>query len=154
MQRLLPLSAILALCACAPAVTHTETTPTHPAPIAEKSDALYRELGTDAGIARLVDATLARVHADLHIDLLFENHDLIDLRRLLIEQICAASGGPCTYTGRSMEETHSGMNLTNEDFDAFVGDLVAAMNDVKLPAATQQKVLGLFGPMRKDVVGQ
>ncbi|MCB1572324.1 MAG: group 1 truncated hemoglobin, partial [Xanthomonadales bacterium] len=99
------------------------------------------------GIERLVDASLARVHADLRINLFFENTDLADLRRLLIEQICAASGGPCVYTGRSMEEAHSGMNLSDEDFDAFVEDLVAAMDEVALAASTQQQVLGLFGPM-------
>jgi len=154
MQRLILLFAILVTCACAPSPRRPVGPATNTAPPAAKSDGLYRELGGNVGIARLVDATLARVHGDLHIDLLFENHDLDDLRRLLIEQICAASGGPCTYTGRSMEEAHSGMNLTDEDFDAFVRDLVGAMNDVKLSASAQQKVLGLFGPMRKDVVGQ
>jgi hemoglobin len=154
MQHLIVLIAILALSACAPAPRRTDPAAPTKATPSVKADALYRELGGEDGIARLVDATFVRVHGDLHIDLLFENHDLVDLRRLLIEQICAASGGPCTYTGRSMEEAHSGMNLTDEDFDAFVRDLVGAMNDVKLSAAAQQKVLGLFGPMRKDVVGQ
>lgn len=133
------------LCGCA------STPPPSPAP---PSDALYRSLGSTAGIERLVDATLARVHADLRINLFFENTDLADLRRLLIEQICSASGGPCVYTGRSMEEAHSGMNLSDEDFDAFVEDLVAAMNEVAVSAPTQQQVLGLFGPMKPDIVGQ
>ena len=53
---------------------------------------------------------------------------MADLRRLVIEQLCAATGGPCTYTGRSMEEAHSGLNLTDADFDAFVDDLVRAMD--------------------------
>jgi hemoglobin len=121
---------------------------------AKASDELYRALGGEAGIARVVDAALAEVHNDLRINILFEKTDLADLRRLLIEQICAATGGPCTYTGRSMEEAHSGLNLTDADFDAFVDDLVRAMNATKVPPERQKQLLDLLGPMRPEVVGQ
>jgi hemoglobin len=136
--------AALALAACASA----------PQKAARPNDALYQALGAQAGVERLVDAALKHVHGDLRINVFFETTDLADLRRLLIEQICAASGGPCTYTGRSMEEAHSGMNLSDADFQAFVEDLVAAMNEVALSADAQQQVLGLFGPMKPQVVGQ
>ncbi len=153
MQKSVLFAAILALTACvtpAPRTANPVADTAHATP----SDALYRALGRADGVAHLVDAALARIHADLHINLFFEHTDLADLRRLLIEQICAASGGPCTYTGRSMEEAHSGMNLNEADFTAFVEDLVAAMNEVKLAAATQQQVLALFSPMRGQIVGQ
>ncbi|RYD16353.1 MAG: group 1 truncated hemoglobin [Lysobacteraceae bacterium] len=115
---------------------------------------LYDDLGGTAGIERVVDATLAIVHADPHINLFFENSDIPDLRRLLVEQICAASGGPCEYTGRTMEEAHSGMGLTDEDFDRFVADLVAAMDGLAVPKPLQQRLLALLGPMRPEIVGQ
>lgn len=115
---------------------------------------LYQRLGGAAGVEAVVDASLKRIHDDLRINIFFENSDLADLRRLLIEQICAATGGPCTYSGRSMEEAHSGMNLTDRDFDVFVEDLVAAMTEVKVSPDLQQEVLALFGPMRPQVVGQ
>jgi hemoglobin len=153
MRTVLLFAAILTLAACATPPPRAAKATTGSTPAAA-SDALYRALGADAGIARLVDAALTRIHGDLRINIFFEHTDLPDLRRLVIEQICAASGGPCTYSGRSMEEAHSGMNLSNADFDAFVGDLVAAMNEVKLAPATQQQVLALFGPMRTQVVGQ
>lgn len=153
MQKTVLFAAILALAACATPAPRTAK-PVAATAHATPSDALYRALGGADGIARLVDAALARIHADLHINLFFEHTDLADLRRLLIEQICAASGGPCTYTGRSMEEAHSGMNLNEADFTAFLEDLVAAMNEVKLAPATQQNVLTLFSPMRGQIVGQ
>jgi hemoglobin len=132
------------LCGCASA----------PPQNVERPDSLYRALGEGPGVERLVDAALTRIHADLRINLFFENTDLPDLRRLLIEQICEASGGPCTYTGRSMEEAHSGMYLSEEDFGVFVEDLVAAMNDVGVDAQSQQAVLGLFGPMKPQIIEQ
>jgi hemoglobin len=53
-----------------------------------------------------------------------------------------------------MEEAHSGLNLTNADFDAFVDDLVHAMNSTKVPPDLQKQLLDLLGPMRPQVVGQ
>jgi len=153
MKRYSPLL-FLVLAACAAPAPRPAANRAAPSAPAAAADALYRALGSEAGVARLVDAALARIHADLRINLFFENTDLADLRRLLIEQICAASGGPCSYTGRSMEEAHSGMNLSEADFAAFVEDLVAAMDEVRLAAPTQHQVLALFGPMQAQIVGQ
>src|SRR5690242_6659045 len=131
------------------------TTPPKPAPSASPhGDALYRALGGQEGIGKVVDTALVEIHNDKRIAFFFEKTDLADLRRLLVEQICAATGGPCTYSGRSMEEAHSGLNLTNADFDAFVEDLVHAMNSTKVPPDWQKQLLDLLGPMRPQVVGQ
>ncbi|GMV29882.1 MAG: hypothetical protein AMXMBFR59_20070 [Rhodanobacteraceae bacterium] len=144
MKMLLPglFAVLLGACAAAPQKT------------AVNDATLYQRLGGATGVEAVVDASLKRIHDDLRINIFFENSDLADVRRLLIEQICAATGGPCTYTGRSMEEAHSGMNLTDTDFDAFVEDLVAAMTEVKVSPELQQEVLALFGPMQSQVVGQ
>ena len=117
-------------------------------------DALYHDLGEMEGITKVVDLFFQRINNDARINTLFLKVDHNDLRRLVIEQFCAASGGPCTYTGRSMEESHSGLNLTNKDFDAFVGDLVDAMNDANVTKPAQKKLLAILGPMRPQVVGQ
>lgn len=158
MKRLAFAAATLLLSACASHAPHHDgaaaTTAATTTTASAAPDAMYRSLGGNDGIATLVDAALTHIHSDLRINIFFEKTDLADLRRLLIEQICAATGGPCTYTGRSMEEAHSGMNLTDADFTAFVEDLVAAMNEVKLAPEKQKAVLGLFGPMKPQVVGQ
>jgi hemoglobin len=117
-------------------------------------DALYRELGGTAGISRVVDAFFLRINSDARINTLFVHVDHNDLRRLVIEQLCQATGGPCVYSGRSMEDAHSGLNLRDADFDAFVGDLAAAMGDVHVAKASQEKLLALLAPMRPQVVGQ
>ena len=138
--------ALLSLAACA------MTTSKPAAPPAK--DAFYRELGGTPGITAVVDAFLVRLNGDARINTLFRNVDHNDLRRLVIEQLCEATGGPCKYTGRSMEEAHSGLNLTNADFDAFVEDLKAAMNELKVAQASQKKLIGLLAPMRPEVVGK
>ena len=117
-------------------------------------DSLYRELGGTEGITKVVDLFLARVDKDLRINIFFEKTDHKDLRNLVIAQLCQATGGPCTYTGRTMEEAHSGLNLTDADFSAFVEDLIGTMNDAKVPKATQDKLIALLVPMKPQVVGQ
>jgi hemoglobin len=118
------------------------------------SGSLYRELGGKEGISKVVDLFLAKVDNDLRINLFFEKTDHKDLRNLVIEQFCQASGGPCVYSGRSMEEAHSGLNLTDADFAAFVEDLITALDELKVPKASQDQLLALLGPMKPQVVGQ
>lgn len=117
-------------------------------------DAFYQELGGTEGITKVVDNFLRRINNDARINTLFRTVDHNDLRRLVIEQLCEATGGPCKYTGRSMQEAHSGLNLTNADFDAFVQDLKAAMTELKVPNLSQQKLIGLLAPMKPQIVGQ
>ena len=119
-----------------------------------KPTTLYDELGGTAAITKVVDAFLTRINHDARINTLFAKTDHNDLRRLVIEQLCEATGGPCKYTGRSMEEAHSGLNLTNADFSAFMGDLVAAMDDLKVPLEQQNKLIALLAPMKPQIVGQ
>jgi len=140
--------ALLALTACA----GTQEKPA--AATAATAKTLYDELGGKEAITKVVDVFLARINGDARINTLFAKTDHNDLRRLVIEQLCEATGGPCKYTGRSMEEAHSGLNLTNADFSAFMGDLVAAMDDLKVPLAQQNKLIALLAPMKPQIVGQ
>jgi hemoglobin len=51
-----------------------------------------------------------------------------------------------------MQETHDGMGVTAGEFDALVEDLVATLNAFDVPAAEQQELLGILGPLRSDIV--
>jgi hemoglobin len=119
-----------------------------------RDDSLYRALGERAGIARTVDAILLRVLADARINELFSATDPAQLAPLLVEQICEAAGGPCQYSGRSMEETHTGLNITDAQFAAFVEDTVAGMNAEKVPAEAQARLLETLGAMKPQIVGR
>ncbi|MBD8524256.1 group I truncated hemoglobin [Pseudomarimonas arenosa] len=115
---------------------------------------LYDQVGGEAGVAAVVDGLLHRVHGDSRLNGLFETTDLEDLRRLVNEQLCEALGGPCVYSGRSMEDAHSGLAITDQEFDWFVEHLVAAMNHAGVQSKHQSAILAVLGPMRPQVVGQ
>ncbi|MGH7232310.1 MAG: group I truncated hemoglobin [Nitrospiraceae bacterium] len=113
---------------------------------------LYERLGKQEAIVAVVDDFVGRVANDTRINGKFANANIPRLKVLLVEQICAASGGPCTYTGRDMKTTHVGMNITSEQFDALVGDLVATLNKFKVPEREKNELLSVLGPMKKDIV--
>ncbi len=117
---------------------------------AEKS--LFDRLGGKPAITAVVDDFVGRVAADSRINGKFANADIPRLKMLLVEQICQASGGPCTYTGRSMKATHAGMGVSSGDFDALVGDLVTTLNKFKVPEREKNELLGALGPMKGDIV--
>lgn len=117
-----------------------------------KDDSLYRDLGEQAGITRIVEGMLLNIAADPRIVRHFENIDIVRLRDKLVEQICVEAGGPCTYTGDSMEESHKGQNLTPSDFNALVENLQDAMSTQGVPMPAQNRLLARLAPMRAQVI--
>ncbi len=113
---------------------------------------LYKRLGKKEAITAVVNDFVGRVADDGRINGKFAQANIPRLKAMLVEQICAASGGPCTYTGRDMKTTHTGMAITNEQFDALVGDLVTTLNKFNVPEREKKELLGALGPMRKDIV--
>ncbi len=122
------------------------------APAPQKS--LYDRLGGQPAITAVVDDFVGNVAADSRINGFFAKTDIPRLKRLLVEQLCAGTGGPCTYTGRSMPEAHRGMHITDAQFGALVEDLQKSLNKFKVPEKEQSDLLAILGPMKPSIVGQ
>jgi hemoglobin len=121
--------------------------------VEEKKAPLFDRLGGLEGITKVVDLFLANVLADERINARFQNADGARLRQMLIDQICAATGGPCAYTGKNMQEAHAGMKITEDEWNALVEDLVKALDAAGVGAAEKEELLGALGGMKGDVVG-
>ena len=116
------------------------------------ADDLYRDLGGDEGVTRIVDAFLVHLAEDELVVDTFADTDIAEFRRLMIEQLCDLSGGPCTYGGRTMAESHAGMGVTPAMFNALVADFIDAMDDAGVPQGAQNRLLGRLAPMYGDIV--
>ena len=113
---------------------------------------LFDRLGGKDAVVAVIDDFVGRAAADSRINGKFARTDVPRLKAMLVEQVCAATGGPGPYTGRGMRDTHDGMGVTAGEFDALVADLVATLDAFKVPAAEQQELLGILGPLRSDIV--
>jgi len=113
---------------------------------------LYDRLGGKPAISAVIEQFVANVAGDSRINGRFSTTDIPRLKANLVDQVCMATGGPCNYKGRDMKTTHAGMKISNSDFGALVEDLVKALDTFKVPAREKNELLGLLGPMKKDIV--
>lgn len=119
---------------------------------AEAPKKLFDRLGGKPAVEAVIDDFLGRVAGDETINSGFAVGHVPRLRQRLVELVCSATGGPCTYSGRDMGTAHAGMKITNAQFDSLVGHLVATLDKFKVPAQEKGELLGLLGPMRGSIV--
>lgn len=118
---------------------------------------LYARLGEKPAIEVVIDKFLANVVADARINARFAHLDdkgVAHLREMLVDQVCNATGGPCEYKGKSMLESHTGMNITEDEFGALVEDLIKALDEAGVAAADRDELIGALGGMKGDIVGR
>ena len=126
--------------------------------LAPKPEAtLYEQLGGKSAIQAVVNDFIDRVGADPRItnEKVKARLGAIHIPALKVHvtnQVCAAAGGPCEYTGRDMISTHAGLEITNAEFDYVVDDLVTTLDRYKVPEREKSEVLALLAPMRGDIV--
>ena len=119
---------------------------------AHAEDALFAEMGGQAGIDKIVEASVDNYLADGRIKAIFDESNIDRLRAEFKVQFCQVAGGPCDYKGHDMAAAHRGLHLTNADFNAVVEDLQDAMDRVGVPFAVQNRFLARLAPMQHQVV--
>ncbi|WP_241762250.1 group I truncated hemoglobin [Euryhalocaulis caribicus] len=120
---------------------------------AQAADAtLYEDLGGADAVERIAHGAIDRSVADPRIGHTFENSNVDRVKRLLTEQICDLTGGPCEYSGQTMEASHKGLALDTADFNALVENLQDAMDEEGVGFRTQNRLLAILAPMHRDVV--
>ena len=72
----------------------------------------------------------------------------------LADQICDATGGPCSYLGRDMKTAHKGMKISEAEWNATVENLVKALDKNNVGARSKSELLGALAPMKAEIVGQ
>jgi truncated hemoglobin YjbI len=118
---------------------------------------LFSRLGGRDAIVAVVDEFVATVAADSRINSFFgptasNPQRLAAFKANLVDQICMATGGPCTYKGQDMKAAHRGMMIGDAEFYALVDDLVKALDRFKVPLEEKAALLAILSPMRGDIV--
>ena len=118
---LLVLLATLGLTACA-------SMSSEPAP------SLYRRLGGREGIAGVVDTFVTNALADPRIGPAFKALPAAKvgpLKSNIADFICENTGGPCSYLGRTMKESHKGLGLGTHVANASTAGSTCPPSNVK-----------------------
>jgi len=118
---------------------------------------LYKRLGGREGIALVVGDFVTNMGGDSRVNARFKDMKGPEIEKLksnLADQICDATGGPCSYLGRDMKTTHKGMKITDSEWNATVENLVKALDKNKVDPKDKTELLGVLAPMKADIVGQ
>ena len=118
---------------------------------------LYKRLGGREGIAIVVGDFTANMAGDARVNERFKGAKPAELEKFksnLADQICEATGGPCSYLGKDMKTAHTGMKISEGEWTATVENLVKALDKNNVDTKSKGELLGAIGPMKKDIVGQ
>ncbi|MEY4563701.1 MAG: hypothetical protein RLZZ618_2978 [Pseudomonadota bacterium] len=146
----------IAVAACAglgfAALPSIAQTPAASAATPAGSDALYQQLGGQAGLVRLMDDFMVRLLADTRMNPFFKEVDHKHVKAQLVAQFCEVSGGPCVRKGPDMTKAHAGMDINKNNFNALVEVLQLSMDAQGIPFRTQNQLLAKLAPMHREII--
>ena len=124
-------------------------------PVRAQEKSLYERVGGYNALAAVVDDFIGRLVADKQFEKFFRGFSIDSKKRIrqhILDQFCAATGGPCVYTGRDMKTTHGGLGITEADWDAAAKHLAASLDKFKVPEKEKGEVLAFVTTLKKDIV--
>jgi len=128
-----------------------------PQAVAQQEKSLYQRLGGYDALAAVTDDFLGRLATDSQLKRFFVGHNkegITRIRQHVIDFLCVATGGPCDYTGQDMKTAHTGLGISEDDWNASVRDLVATLDKFKVPDKEKNEVLGAISQLKSDIVGR
>jgi hemoglobin len=124
----------------------------------DKKPSLYERLGGAYKIAAIVDDFIERIIADPRLNenprLKAANHrdSAAGFKYLVTEMMCWATGGPQTYSGRSMADSHRHLNITEDEWNSFVDDFRQTLGKYEVGAQEQRELMTLIEMSRAQIV--
>jgi len=119
---------------------------------------LYDRLGGVYSIATVVEDFIDRIMVDPRLNAnprVDEAHHRVSpagFKYLVTEMVCWATGGPQTYTGRSMRDSHQDLMITADEWEAFLDDLQQTLDKFGVPQAEQAELKAIVDSTRADIV--
>lgn len=137
-----------------------------PSPVASMKDqeggkTLYERLGGEAALQAVVDDFVGRAAANPKVNFTRKGtekewtpsaENVAKLKAHLVQFLSTATGGPHKYEGRAMKPVHSGMGITEAEFGALAGDLIASLDKFKVPQKERDELIAIVASTRKDIV--
>ena len=122
---------------------------------AQNKNSLYKRLGGYDALAAVTDEFIKALATDPKLGRFFvgaSDNSKMRIRQLVVDQLCAATGGPCIYIGRDMKSSHKGLGITEEDWNIAVNHLVKTLTKFKVPEKEQKEVAAALMGLKADIV--
>jgi hemoglobin len=122
---------------------------------AQNNNSLYKRLGGYDALAAVTDDFITALATDKTLGRFFvgaSDNSKMRIRQLVIDQLCAATGGPCVYIGRDMKTSHKGLGITEDDWNIAVKHLVNTLNKFKVPEKEQKELASALMTLKADIV--
>lgn len=113
---------------------------------------LYERIGGADVMTAVVSDTIDVLAASADGRRSFDRVKLDRVKRHVVEQFCALSGGPCVYRGDDMRLAHGGLAITEREFNAIVQILRDALVRHGVGEREKNELLRLLAPMKRDIV--
>ena len=121
----------------------------------QESQSLYKRLGGYDALAAVTDDFIKGLATDKQLSRFFSGVSTDSqkrIRQLVLDELCAATGGPCIYIGRSMKTVHAGLGITEDDWNISVKLLTGTLNKFKVGKAEQDDLLKILTTLKPDIV--
>ena len=73
-------------------------------------------------------------------------------RQLLVDQVCQLAGGPCLYIGRDMKTAHTGLRITEAEWNISIDYTRQALQNHRVGKSEAEEVIELFQRYKNDIV--
>jgi hemoglobin len=113
---------------------------------------IYEAIGGSTAVPAVVDDFYDRVLGDPRLAPYFAGTEVQRIKTHQRAFIAAAIGGPDAYRGRTIAAAHSGLGISDADFDLVVSHLVATLQSLGVAAETISAIGALLSPLRSDIV--
>jgi hemoglobin len=136
---------------------HSAPSPGASATPAPTPTALYQRLGGYEAIAAVTDDFLARMLGDPKMVPYFEQLDQKGkqrVRQMIVDQLCALTGGPCVYVGADMPTAHKGLHITETAFTVAARYLGQSLDHFKVAQKEKTELLTIVAGTKNDIVNR
>lgn len=115
---------------------------------------LYERLGGKPALEAVVGELWNITSKDARINKYFANTKPEVFGSQLVDFLCQASGGPCQYKGKDMVAAHTGMHLSEADFNALADNVVKSLDKFKVPAKEKGEVMTMLGSLKDATINR
>ena len=116
---------------------------------------LYQRFGGHDKISAFVEDLMPRLTSDPVLSVYWKGKCVDSMNKdnqLVLEFLCMAFGGPSRYLGRDMKTSHTGLGITDDEWDVFAQHAIATLEKLEIPEQEKAEFLAAAESLKPDIV--